>query len=135
MPDLRWPTEDMPLASTRRRASEIAAHVGVELDYWEENGLGAACGFVMITPAGRMVQVRELAHIVEQGWGGAGIDVDAADVLDPGVDQLLAEVVDLFGLTDEDLIWRQAEGPDLLESAKQLVRMARATRDASRPAP
>ena len=134
MSDFRWPTEGVPLASTRRRAVELAQRVGAKLEDWEEDGLGPASGFALLTPAGRVVQVRELAHQVEQGWAGAGLDVDAADLLDLGVEALLTEVMDLFGLAAADLIWRVTETSELRDATARLVELARAAKAFPRPA-
>jgi hypothetical protein len=84
------------------RAYELADRFDYRLDEWEEDGLGEAKGFAVILPTGLWVLFEELQHNVERGMAN-GPTIYVLAPQSESVDGLLSEVLNAFGLNDDDV--------------------------------
>jgi hypothetical protein len=77
-----FPHMAIPFVGLRIRVDDLAARFGATVQEWEVDGLGAARGFGLRAPSGRIYLVEELADAVRyQGALGPWIHVDAEDWL------------------------------------------------------
>jgi hypothetical protein len=85
---------------------DLATRLAIDLQSWEEDGLGPARGAFIGLPSGRVVLIRELAHAAKHlGWRGTDVVADAGDFVALGVALLIDEVVSAFGLSDGVIAW------------------------------
>jgi hypothetical protein len=117
----RFPSgADWDIAGLSVSLDDLAARLGIELQGWDEDGLGAARGTFIRLPSGRIVLIRELAHVAKHlGWRGTDIVADAGDLVALGVGPLIDEVVSVFGLSDGVIAW--AAGEDARRSAAEVL--------------
>lgn len=104
---------------------DLAAQLGLDLQSWDDDGLGPARGAFIRLPSGRVVLVQELAHAAKHlGWRGTDVIADAGDVVTLGVRPLIDEVVSACGLSKEAIGW--AAGEEARRSAAEILEAWRA---------
>jgi hypothetical protein len=100
----------LPIAVLAVSLDDVATRFCIALQSWDEDGLGAARGMLMRLPSGKIILIRELAHMVKHmGSPGPDIIADGGDVLSFGVDALVAEVVLALGLSERAVAWNGGE--------------------------
>lgn len=83
---------------------EIALRVGLNIEVWEEDGLGTARGCWVPIRDGMFVLLRELDHAREHlGATGPVVWVDSGDAIAVGFDDLLQSTLDALSLSLEDV--------------------------------
>ena len=123
--DHRFTTVDYPVVGFLIRVAEIAERLGLEVETWEEDGLGTAHGLWVRLPSGRVILLRELEHAIKHlGEKGPYAYLDAIDVAGCAIEALIDEIVDGLGLTKEVVGWVAAEEQrgfaiDMLERLRQ----------------
>jgi hypothetical protein len=121
--DYRFPNADFPIMRFQVRISEIARSLGLEIESWEEDGLGPARGMLLRLPTGRVVLFRELQHLIDHYREmGPYVHVDAAVIAEFGVEPLINEVLTSLDLPQQMVDWRasseqQQTAIDFLKSA------------------
>jgi hypothetical protein len=121
--DYRFSTVDLPIARIRQRLADIAGRFNLEIDRWEEDGLGWAQGMFVRLASGRVMLLRELEHAVKHlGAKGPGIYLDASYIAEAGVGVLIADVLETLDLPKEELDW--IAGDEVRETAVDLVAWA-----------
>ena len=100
------PGGDFPVAVLAVRVEDLARRLGLELQIWEEEGLGPATGALCRLPSGRLVALCEHAHAVEHlGAPGPDVVVNGADLLASGANALVAEILAAFDLPRSAVAW------------------------------
>jgi hypothetical protein len=102
-----WRSGDFPLCVIDVPVAELAERWGIALAHWDEPGLGPASGFACrVGAAGLVVFLEELAHARESlGAPGPTLIVEAAELVERGIDSTLATVLSHFGLSDRNVTW------------------------------
>ena len=76
---------DWDIAGLSVSLDDVAARLGIDLQDWEEDGLGPARGGFIRLPSGRIVLIRALAYAAKHhGWRGTDVIADAGDVVTLG---------------------------------------------------
>ena len=102
---------DWDLAGLSVSLDDLATRLGIDLQGWDEDGLGPARGAFIRLPSDRVVLIRELAHAAKHlGWRGTDVVADAGDLVVVGVGPLIDEVVSAFELSDGVIAWAAGEG-------------------------
>lgn len=116
-----WRSLDVPLCVIAVPAAELAERWGIALAHWDEPGLGPASGFICSAgPAGLVVLLEEFAHARENlGAPGPTLIVEASELLEHGVEGMLALILPHFGLSSRHVTWVQTEAG--LQSARQIL--------------
>ena len=101
--DHRFPSGiDEELVMLGLPISEIATRVGVNVEVWEEDGLGTARGCWLSVGNGVIVLLREMDHAREcLGATGPTVWVDSEDAIAIGFDDLLKSTLDTLSLSME----------------------------------
>jgi len=81
----------------------------LELENWEEDGLGKARGAFIRTKSMRVFLLRELAHIREHLGIKFSMETDAKDLADLGAAPLIDEVLEALGLERSTVDWTPGE--------------------------
>ena len=116
---------DWGIAGLSVSLDDLAARFGVDLQGWDEDGLGPARGAFIRLPSGRVVLIRELAHVAKHySWCGIDVIADAGDLVASGVCPLIDEVVSAFGISDGMIAW--AAGEEARRSAAEILEAWRA---------
>lgn len=89
---------------------EVAARLGLEVEEWEEDGLGTARGAFVRIASKRVLLLSELVHARRHlGSKGPAVEVDLDD-LDgsggTGAAAVLLEVTEGLGLQESEIDWR-----------------------------
>jgi hypothetical protein len=99
-----------PVCGLSIALDEIANAWGLQLQSWDEDGLGPARGAFICLPSGRIVLLRELAHAVRRlGSAGPDIEADGDDIASHGIAAIVDDVVQALGLSAEVTAWREDE--------------------------
>jgi hypothetical protein len=104
--EYRFTSPEMPILSVSMPLAEIADRFGFTMEAWEEDGLGPACGVFVRFPSERVMFLRELKHaIAHLGAVGPTVWVDASQIAAFGVEPLVTEFLESFGLQRYALSW------------------------------
>jgi hypothetical protein len=98
-----WPTDAVPLAGLTVRLDDLAARFEVPIRTWEVDGLGAARGFTVRLPSGRVVGVMELEIVTRHRAAGPVVLVDATDLAAHGPETVAADLIAGLDLVGADL--------------------------------
>jgi hypothetical protein len=83
-----------------------AEKFGLQVETWEEDGLGTARGGFLRLDNGRIVLIREMDHARQNlGCPGPYIEVDMSELESRGAAEILAEVADAMQLGQDDIAW------------------------------
>lgn len=114
----RRSTPEYPLCVLAVPVSEIAASLGIQLHFWNEDGLGPASGFICRLPSGLVLFVQELEHAREHlGAKGPTVLVEANDFVARSVASAANEVLAALGLAANQVSWLQSEA--VIQEARQ----------------
>lgn len=104
--DFRFPSGvDCGLATVDVRAGELADRLGIDLEHWEEDGLGPTAGFAL-GPAATPVLVAEREHLVTLDPAHATvIMVDGGEAESCGHRATLQRALALLGLEPDTVMW------------------------------
>ncbi|MGY8638888.1 hypothetical protein RAD15_41115 [Bradyrhizobium sp. 14AA] len=121
--DYRFPTDRCPIAGLRSQISELADRFGLNVESWNEDGLGKLLGVLLKLPSKRIVALIEYetyneAHRLEHGT--LEVSLGAEEVAALGAEPLIGEVLECLGLTRDDLIWLATEAVQM--EARDLLR-------------
>jgi len=106
------------------RMEALAERLGLEVDVWEEDGLGEAKGCFLQLGTGRVILLRELAHAIEHfGETGPTVFVDTADLALNGPEPIRNEVVEALGLAPDEVV-RLAGVEHVADAAKFVANFA-----------
>jgi hypothetical protein len=101
----QWPTAEVSLATLGVRLEELAGRLSLPLAHWCEDGLGPSLGIACRLPSGRVFLLQELEYALRHGYAkGPAVLVDATDLVEHGVESLLAEILPALRLSHSDLI-------------------------------
>ena len=104
--DYKFTSYDVPIVELRVRVSTIADQFGLTLDYWDEDGLGPACGMFIRLPSGLIVLLVELEHAVRHlGAAGPIIHAAATEVVEFGIEPLVSETLEGLKLGRDVIGW------------------------------
>ena len=115
-----WKTCEFPICSLLIRAHALAQTLGMKMDIWQEDGLGDATGFMCQSNAGLAI------YVVDHVYGtthfcdsGPVIYVEAGEVVEKGITNVLDSVLAALSLTIDKVDWKQSV--DARESAQELA--------------
>jgi len=124
-----WPTTEYGVARFTITFEAIAVDNSLTLEAWDENGLGTMRGCCGRLPSGVVIMLMISDYMVSTGKvRGPDLYADATDVHRLGVDRLLQEALDVLGLTESDVEWKNpnvstgAEIASLLRGADEIRR-------------
>jgi hypothetical protein len=118
--EYQWSTPEYPLCELAVPVSEIAASLGIHLHFWNEDGLGAASGFMCRLSSGLALLVQEFEHAREHlGSKGPTVLVEATDLVALGVTTATNEVLTAFGLAAHQINWLQSDAG--IQAARQVL--------------
>ena len=105
--EYRFPSGmEWPIASMRVSVTDIAQRFQLEIERWEEDGLGPARGMLVRLRSGRVVLLRELEHAMKHlGAMGPDVFVDAGDLASVGVAPIFNDIVDSLRLPRDAVLW------------------------------
>lgn len=107
---------------------ELATRFAIDLETWDEAGLGAARGAMVRLASGRIIVVQELRHLTEDlGWIRTDIIAETQDIATLGVDPLVEEVRIAFDLPSSMIEWKA--GDETHRLAEKFLAAFRARKD------
>lgn len=124
---------DWDLATISCRAPELARRLGVELERWEEDGLGWASGFALGPP-----ETPTLIRELEEGPNshplyGTVIVIDGGEAASVGHRASLDRVLAALGLDDGAVSWIPDDLAEWALAARQLIAFRVARRERANP--
>jgi hypothetical protein len=119
--DHRFPSgADWHIAGLSNSLDDLAARLAVDLQSWDEDGLGRTRGAFIRLLCGRVVLICEFANAPKNlGWRGTDVMADAGAFVELGAGPLIDEVVCAFGLSRATIAWT-ASIEDQQKAAKVL---------------
>ena len=132
--DFRFPSGlDWDLATITCRAPELARRLGVELERWEEDGLGWATGFAL-GPAETPVLIRELdGGLNGHPLYGTVVAIDGSEAAAMGHRATLDRVLALLGLDEAAVSWMPDDFSEWALAAGRLIAFRVARREQASP--
>jgi hypothetical protein len=94
---------DLPIAIVLKKLADIAKLLGLKLDRYEVDGLGPAQGVLVKTESGRVFALESLEAANDRLGPHFAISVDANEIDEHGLDRLVFEAIEAFGLSATDL--------------------------------
>lgn len=105
--DHRFPSGlDWALAVLGVDIAELAGRLGVEIERWEEDGLGTARGFFLRLPSGRVILLQQMDYVPESGVAGVTILVDGGEAVHECHADLLRDVLTGLRLDESVVRWQ-----------------------------
>lgn len=102
--------DDVPVCMVNVRVAVLAQRLGFTLDAWEEDGLGAATGFMCRLSDGLITCSEELAHLIEHLKAqGPIFYVPVEDLHARGVAATVTAILSAMGLAESNVDWRQSD--------------------------
>jgi hypothetical protein len=108
--EYRFPNIDFSVVTLRVSLDEIAERFGLNIETWEEDGLGPARGMFIGFPSGRVMLLRELEYALKHlGEHGPTVWIEAGAMAALGVEPLINEVLEGLGLSADTVAWRPSD--------------------------
>ncbi|WP_225767126.1 hypothetical protein [Inquilinus sp. Marseille-Q2685] len=97
---------DWRVAQFGLHVSVVAEHLGLELQVWEEDGLGDVTGLFLRLPSGRLLLLREFHHSLH-GLYPPSFEAcaDGHDVAMHGAPEIVEDMLPVCGLSRAEITW------------------------------
>ena len=128
--DFKFPSGlDWSLATLTCRVDDLAARLGLEVECWEEDGLGPARGFAL-GPSTSPTLISEQVYLVAVNpMGATVITIDGGEAVTMGHAAMLDRALAMLGLDREVVSWVPDDIAGWARGAAQLLAHAPLRRD------
>lgn len=128
--DFKFPSGlDWPLATLTCRVDDLAARLGLEVECWEEDGLGPARGFALGPSTSPILISEQVFLVAANPLGATVITIDGGEAVAMGHAAMLDRALAMLGLDRDIVSWVPDDLAGWALGAAQILAHARLRRD------
>lgn len=128
--DFKFPSGlDLPLATLTCRVDDLAARLGLEVECWEEDGLGPARGFALGPSISPTLISEQVSHVAANPLAATVITIDGGEAVAMGHTAMLDRALAMLGLDKDMVSWVPDDLAGWALSAAQILDHARLRSD------
>lgn len=128
--DFKFPSGlDWPLATLTCRVDDLAARLGLEVECWEEDGLGPARGFALGPSASPTLISEQVFQVAADPLRATVITIDGGEAAAIGHPTMLDRALAMLGLDRDMVSWVPDDIAGWALSAAEILAYARLRRD------